>query len=54
MAATTGPAGRGGDARDLRRELARVGVVVRDEEKRQYWRLTRGGTASARSGHPYG
>ncbi|MFF3865569.1 hypothetical protein [Micromonospora sp. NPDC001898] len=33
--------GRRGDADDLRRELARLGVVVRDEEKRQYWRLTR-------------
>ncbi|WP_231925167.1 YqeB family protein [Micromonospora purpureochromogenes] len=29
------------DARDLRRELARIGVVVRDEDKRQYWRLVR-------------
>lgn len=27
------------DARELRRELARLGVVVRDERKRQYWRL---------------
>ncbi|MER6592688.1 hypothetical protein ABT214_12695 [Micromonospora purpureochromogenes] len=27
------------DAADLRRELARLGVVVRDEEKRQYWRV---------------
>jgi hypothetical protein len=27
------------DARELRKELARVGVVVRDEDKRQYWRL---------------
>jgi hypothetical protein len=26
------------DARELRRELWRLGVVVRDEEKRQYWR----------------
>ncbi|MDQ1018275.1 YqeB family protein [Streptomyces afghaniensis] len=29
------------DARDLRRELLRLGVVVRDEEKRQYWRSPR-------------
>ncbi|MEU4676228.1 hypothetical protein [Micromonospora sp. NPDC023737] len=28
------------DARELRRELGRLGVVVRDEERRQYWRLT--------------
>ncbi|MFC3504694.1 hypothetical protein ACFOOK_27515 [Micromonospora krabiensis] len=28
------------DARELRRELGRMGVVVRDEERRQYWRLT--------------
>ncbi|GAB2993125.1 hypothetical protein GCM10023080_069080 [Streptomyces pseudoechinosporeus] len=27
------------DARELRKELARLGVVVRDEDKRQYWRL---------------
>lgn len=32
---------RGDDARDLRRELARLGVVVRDDEGRQYWRLVR-------------
>ncbi|WP_406107475.1 hypothetical protein [Micromonospora globbae] len=31
---------RHGDARELRRELGRLGVVVRDEERRQYWRLT--------------
>ncbi len=30
-----------GDARELRRELLRLGVVVRDEEKRQYWRPAR-------------
>ncbi|TDB70750.1 hypothetical protein [Micromonospora sp. KC723] len=29
---------RGGEARELRAELGRLGVVVRDEEKRQYWR----------------
>ncbi|MFI6377393.1 hypothetical protein [Streptomyces sp. NPDC050546] len=29
------------DARELRGELLRLGVVVRDEEKRQYWRLLR-------------
>lgn len=29
------------DARELRNELLRLGVVVRDEEKRQYWRLVR-------------
>ncbi|MFI5804349.1 hypothetical protein [Streptomyces sp. NPDC051561] len=28
------------EARELRTELARLGVVVRDEKKRQYWRLT--------------
>ncbi|MEU8287976.1 hypothetical protein AB0C01_26960 [Micromonospora sp. NPDC048905] len=28
------------DARELRRELGRLGVVLRDEGKRQYWRLT--------------
>ncbi|WP_461080953.1 CysS/YqeB C-terminal domain-containing protein [Streptomyces deserti] len=27
------------DARELRRELLRLGVVVRDEGKRQYWRV---------------
>ncbi|MET8122994.1 hypothetical protein [Micromonospora sp. NPDC005189] len=27
------------DARELRRELGLLGVVLRDEEKRQYWRL---------------
>ncbi|WP_199433835.1 YqeB family protein [Qaidamihabitans albus] len=43
--------GRGGseeDARELRDELAKLGVVVRDAEKRQYWRLARpdtGGTS---------
>jgi hypothetical protein len=30
---------RAGDAERLRRELARIGVVVRDEKKAQYWRL---------------
>ncbi|MEV0156982.1 hypothetical protein AB0H57_25080 [Micromonospora sp. NPDC050686] len=34
---------RRGDARELRIELARLGVVVRDERQRQYWRLS--GTA---------
>ncbi len=33
--------GRGDEARELREELARYGVVVRDDDKRQYWRLTR-------------
>ncbi|MET8088584.1 hypothetical protein [Micromonospora sp. NPDC005220] len=28
------------DARELRRELGQLGVVLRDESKRQYWRLT--------------
>ncbi|WFE50060.1 hypothetical protein [Micromonospora sp. WMMD1155] len=28
------------DARELRRELGLLGVVLRDEGKRQYWRLT--------------
>ncbi|MEU8916541.1 CysS/YqeB C-terminal domain-containing protein [Streptomyces nigrescens] len=27
------------DLRELREELARVGVVVRDEKRQQYWRL---------------
>ncbi|MEU5942390.1 hypothetical protein ABZ807_25140 [Micromonospora sp. NPDC047548] len=34
-------ANRRDDAGDLRRELARLGVVVRDEDGRQYWRLAR-------------
>ncbi|MFG2528362.1 hypothetical protein [Streptomyces sp. NPDC048516] len=28
------------DARELREELAKAGVIVRDENKRQYWRTT--------------
>ncbi|MEH1027150.1 YqeB family protein [Micromonospora profundi] len=28
------------DARELRRELGALGVVLRDEDERQYWRLT--------------
>ncbi|MFG2102555.1 hypothetical protein ACGFJ5_18360 [Micromonospora echinaurantiaca] len=32
---------KGGEVRELRVELARLGVVVRDDGKRQYWRLTR-------------
>ncbi|SIN35998.1 YqeB family protein [Micromonospora cremea] len=32
--------GRRDDARELRRELGRIGVVLRDEGKRQYSRLT--------------
>jgi hypothetical protein len=36
--------GKGGDgkedAAELRAELARLGIVVRDEKKRQYWRRT--------------
>ncbi|MGW4501586.1 YqeB family protein [Micromonospora sp. NPDC004336] len=36
---------RGGEARELRGELARCGVVVRDEHRRQYWRLTRSAVA---------
>ncbi|MFI6011424.1 hypothetical protein ACIBAG_21845 [Streptomyces sp. NPDC051243] len=31
----------GEDARELRGELLRLGVVVRDEKKRQYWRMHR-------------
>ncbi|MEV5464025.1 YqeB family protein [Streptomyces sp. NPDC002788] len=31
-----------GEARELRGELLRLGVVVRDEEKRQYWRVAGG------------
>ncbi len=27
------------EADDLRRELSKLGVTVRDEGKRQYWRL---------------
>lgn len=34
-------ADKGGEARELRAELARCAVVVRDDGKRQYWRLTR-------------
>ncbi len=30
------------DLAELRDELAKLGVVVRDEKKRQYWRLVRG------------
>lgn len=30
------------DADDLRAELGRLGVVVRDDDKRQYWRLVTG------------
>ncbi|WP_018352647.1 YqeB family protein [Longispora albida] len=30
------------DAAELRAELARLGVVVREEKKRQYWRLIQG------------
>ncbi|MER8221252.1 hypothetical protein ABTZ58_11790 [Streptomyces sp. NPDC094143] len=30
------------DARELRGELLRLGVVVRDEDKRQYWRIVDG------------
>jgi len=33
--------GENRDLAELRTELARLGVVVRDEEKRQYWRLSR-------------
>lgn len=29
-----------GDAAELRSELAKLGIVVRDESKRQFWRLT--------------
>ncbi|MEU7895198.1 hypothetical protein AB0B45_20345 [Nonomuraea sp. NPDC049152] len=32
-------ADKGDDARELRKELARFGVVVRDRDKRQYWRM---------------
>lgn len=34
-------AGRDGEVKELRAELARCGVVVRDTGRRQYWRLTR-------------
>lgn len=30
-----------GDAKELRAELVKLGVVVRDEKRRQYWRLVR-------------
>ncbi|WP_433390472.1 YqeB family protein [Micromonospora sp. KLBMP9576] len=33
--------GRDGEVRELRDELARTGLVVRDDRERQYWRLTR-------------
>jgi hypothetical protein len=32
--------GRKDDAEALRNELARLGVVVREQERKQYWRLT--------------
>ncbi|OKI89197.1 YqeB family protein [Micromonospora sp. CB01531] len=35
-------ADRGGEVRELREELGRLGVVVRDDGKRQYWRLVPG------------
>ncbi|GLY66135.1 YqeB family protein [Amycolatopsis taiwanensis] len=31
----------GDDAKDLRTELARLGVVVKDQDKKQYWRLAK-------------
>ncbi|MEV5210142.1 hypothetical protein AB0K35_21980 [Micromonospora sp. NPDC053740] len=34
------------DTRELRRELGQIGVVLRDEGKRQYWRLTTRALAS--------
>ncbi|MEK2473734.1 MULTISPECIES: YqeB family protein [Streptomyces] len=34
-----GKSGTAEDARELRDELARLGVVVRDKDKRQFWRL---------------
>lgn len=33
-------ADKGDDARELRKELTRFGVVVRDKDKRQYWRMS--------------
>jgi hypothetical protein len=30
------------DIAELRTELAKLGIVVRDEKKRQYWRRIRG------------
>jgi len=33
--------GKEDDARELRDELAKLGVVVRDEKKKQYWRAAR-------------
>lgn len=45
--ALSGKGGNGADAsedvRELRRELAKLGVVVRDEKKRQYWRVIQDG-----------
>lgn len=38
-AAARGKGENAEDARELRRELLRLGVVVRDEGKRQYWRV---------------
>ncbi|GAA1716151.1 YqeB family protein [Fodinicola feengrottensis] len=32
----------GDDAAELRADLGKIGVVVRDEKKRQYWRLVQG------------
>ncbi|MFC0098495.1 hypothetical protein ACFFKH_13285 [Micromonospora marina] len=34
--------GHDAETRELHGELARLGVVVRDEGKRQYWRLAGG------------
>ncbi|RKN49560.1 hypothetical protein [Micromonospora endolithica] len=47
-------ADKGGEARELRGELARCGVVVRDDGRRQYWRLTRSGGEDATSPEPEG
>ncbi|MFJ8577302.1 hypothetical protein [Micromonospora sp. NPDC093277] len=46
--------GKGGEARELRGELARLGVVVRDESKRQYWRLIPGQPDRNGDGGPSG
>ncbi|MDC0769265.1 YqeB family protein [Streptomyces sp. HD] len=38
--------GNSEDVRELRRELLRLRVVVRDEKKRQYWRMPQGSQGS--------
>jgi hypothetical protein len=39
--------GSADDVQELREELARLGVVVKDEKRRQYWRMSRGRSPAA-------